>query len=184
MTEQGFVMQMARLERQFNSKFGEERGKILWREVKDLSDAWFVTVIDKLLGECRYMPMVIEFREEISRERERVWRNQKKANAKDARDFYAGNLYQADDTRTICKTIVSRLLGNVLDAEYSTFQQLLENASGGGSRGHACWTCGDSGVFFDSESYAFKCSCPAGRKRTEAYPVHQSRFQAVGGGRQ
>jgi hypothetical protein len=104
------------------------RLKILYDEVKGFEGSWFARVVDKLIADSRYAPMLSDFREEISRERERMAYQEKKQHEKDALDFYKGT-YQAEDARTICQYILKRMDGKVPDEEFSSFLSVLDNAA-------------------------------------------------------
>lgn len=125
MTESQFVSQMGRLERQFG-KFGPERGSILWREVKDFSEPWFSKVIDKFIGECRQAPLLPDFREEIAKERERLWSLEKITNEQDAKEFWAGSAIQDEERKHICQTITKRLKGKISDQDWHNFKKGLQ----------------------------------------------------------
>lgn len=108
--------------------YPDERKKIIWREVKDLSGKWFNQTIDKLIGDSRYAPLMTEFREEISRERERLWQLEKRQHAEDAKNFFDCK-FDNTEKSTICKTIIARMQGKVSDADYAKFVEVLESAS-------------------------------------------------------
>lgn len=181
MREQDFQQQMGRIESQFG-KYGVERASLLWREVKDFSPKWFEQVVDRLLGECRQTPLPAEFREDISRERERIWKLEKNKNEKDAKDFFEGT-YQPDDKKTICQMITSRLKGNVSDGDYGNFIKMLDVAAKGVPKVTpigSCRTCDESGYVFtrvENCEYVYRCFCQAGRSKSKAYPVYQHEMQ-------
>lgn len=127
MREADFQLQMGRLERQFG-KFGTERATLLWREVKEFSELWLAKVIDGLIGDCRQTPLVSDFREEIARERERLYRIEKAQHAREAKDFFEGK-YQPEDKRMICQGIRKRLLGQMSDQEFSSFMSMLNSGA-------------------------------------------------------
>lgn len=125
-----FQSQMNRLITQFGkTQYSDERTKLIWREVKDFSSPWWERTVDHLLLTSRQAPLQAEFGELIGRERERVWRQEKVQNEKDAKDFFAGT-YQPDDVQTICQMITKRLAGGVSDADYANFVKHLESAGG------------------------------------------------------
>lgn len=128
-----FTKQIDRLAQTYGKNaYGEERVLLVWKEVKDLSDQWIEKVIDGFIGECRQAPLMTEFREQISKERERLWRIEKAKNAQDAKDFFAGT-YQDEDKATICQYIKKRLNGKVSDEDYETFIKHLTHAAERGS---------------------------------------------------
>jgi hypothetical protein len=124
-----FQSQMNRLVEQFGKQaYGTERCKLIWQVVQDLELAWFTGIVDQFIGECRLPPLMPEFRDAIAKERERLWKIQKQQNEKDAQAFFEGT-YDAEDTRTICQTIVKRLTKGVPDEDYANFIKLLNQAA-------------------------------------------------------
>lgn len=77
---------MLRLENCYASKhrldlfYNKDRGDLIWREVQQLSDEWMVRTVDLFIGEYERPPLMPQFREQISKERERLWVIEKKAN--------------------------------------------------------------------------------------------------------
>ena len=78
MNPQRFANQINRLAKQFSSAFSEERVKLIWREVGQLSDEWFETLVDRFIGDLRQAPLLPDFREAASIERDRLWEIEKK----------------------------------------------------------------------------------------------------------
>lgn len=124
-----FQMEMNRLMEQFGKgNYSTERCKILWKEVQEYDATWFAGVIDKFIGESRHPPLMPDFREEISRERERLWRIEKRQHSEDAKSFFDCK-FDNTEKSTICKTIIARMQGKVSDADYAKFVEVLESAS-------------------------------------------------------
>lgn len=61
-----------------------DRVELIWREVNQLSDEWMVRTVDLFIGNKLYPPLMPDFREEISKERERLWNMQKREEKKTA----------------------------------------------------------------------------------------------------
>jgi hypothetical protein len=174
MNQQEFQNQINRLEKQFG-KYGTERCTLLWREVKDLNGPWFERVMDQLISSCRQAPLLPEFREEISRERERLWRMEKEERKKDAHDFFEGS-YQPDDIKTICQVIKDRINRKISDQDYQSFVSQLENAAKGPRIiPISCVQCSNTGLIFhrDEKGYEFiyRCTCTHGQKKPKGYPA-------------
>jgi hypothetical protein len=129
MRDEEFNYQVNRLIKSYGEKsFPAERLVLLHQEVKDFSAEWFKRVVDRLIADSRYAPLLSDFREEIARERERMAYQEKKQHEADAQAFYRGT-YQAEDARTICQYILKRVDGKVPDGEFSQFINVLENAA-------------------------------------------------------
>lgn len=63
--------------------YGEERTKLIWREVKGFSFYWWQKTTDHLILECRQAPLLEQFGPLIAEERERLWKIQKKIKQKE-----------------------------------------------------------------------------------------------------
>ena len=111
MTQGEFTHQISRLREQFGAQaYGTERAKILWQEVKDFSDHWFKRVVDELLGCCRHAPLMPEFREHISRERERMREIEKKRHRQEAHEFMS--TYTPEQLKLMVKDIIALIESN------------------------------------------------------------------------
>lgn len=177
MTGECFQQQIGRLERQFG-KYGTERCTLLWREVKDFSEKWLEESVDSFISSSRHTPLLIDFSEKISAERERLWRVEKEKNAKEAKEFYHGS-YKPDDVRTICQYIIKRIMSGVSDLDFSKFiEHLVDTAkSMFKQKVPQCSQCGEDGLIFHREEngyeYVYRCTCEQGQKRPNSYPVYQ-----------
>lgn len=174
-----FQNQLGRLVEQFGkASYGTERSRILWQEVQGLEERWFSVVVDRFLGESRQAPLLPDFREEILRERERLWRIEKDKNSQDAKDFFNSS-YQADDVKTLCEMITKRLRGGVSDTDYKNFESMLDNVASNNPKTQGekllCKRCGGDGLVFqrgkDGNECVYRCSCPSGSKQSQKYAV-------------
>lgn len=131
-----FQQQMNRLGDTFGvNQYKIERIEVIWKEVRDFSDSWFSKTVDKFIGECRHAPLMAEFRDEISKERERMAYGEKRQHTQDAKDFFQGT-YMPDDVKAIVQTIVNKIQFNGLripdekeEQDYQQFIKLLDNAA-------------------------------------------------------
>lgn len=174
MTEFHFQQEMQRLVETFGkAAFGSERAKILWREVGMYSNQWFTQVVDRFIGELRQAPLMPEFREAISKERERLWAIEKKQNEKEAKAF--ASTFPLEDIGSICRTIVQRIQGGMTDENYNSFIKAVEGASDQDRRA-SCKHCTGDGLVWETneEGYEFiyRCVCDAGAMRSPRYPSY------------
>lgn len=80
MTPQEFDRQIRRLSDTYGAQhFKQERLTILWRKVNSYSAAWLERTVDGLIAHHRQAPMISDFEESISVERERNWKNRKES---------------------------------------------------------------------------------------------------------
>lgn len=85
MDKEVFIQQMERLKDLFGVKnYNPDRAQLIWKEVHQLSDEWMIRTTDHFVGTCRQPPLIAEFREEISKERDRLWRIQKSVHKTEA----------------------------------------------------------------------------------------------------
>lgn len=83
-----FSNELDRLSNTFGERaYGDERVKIIWREVQEFSNEWLTRIVDEFIGSHRLAPLMPEFREHISRERERLYAIDKRKNAIEAESF-------------------------------------------------------------------------------------------------
>jgi hypothetical protein len=176
MTHQEFDHHMNRLKDCFGDRsYSDERTKRIWREVRDFDSNWFEKIVDRFIGQERQPPILPQFQEETSIERERLWKIEKEQHARDAKEFFQG-MYQPDDVRTICQFIVKRITGGVSDEDYANFvKHLKETADAISKHSLNCKECEDSGLVFTDQNYVYRCYCPQGRKRQENYPIWNRR---------
>lgn len=162
-----FKQQVDRLNAQFNRAFSEEKTALLWREVSEMSDDWMRITVDKFIGDCRYAPMLKEFREEVAVSRERLHERQKERNRVESESAMR-QIFDGPMITSICKTITDRMRGGVTD---QTFEQFTRGIAQLAHQG--CRQCDNSGLCFrkDSDGYEFvyRCYCPIGDRQPEAY---------------
>lgn len=174
-----FQIEMSRLSEQFGKQtYSTERCKLLWQEIQNLSHAWFARVVDRFIGEFRQAPLMPEFREEIAKERERLWKKEKEQHSKDAEAFFESS-FDTTEMKTICQFILKRLAGGVTDVEYATFLKHLRAAAKSASKTKVkCDTCDDAGhvVFWDGKGNSvIRCYCPQGSKQPATLPRMQAK---------
>lgn len=129
MTESFFQMQLRRLTTNWPNTYNSERSALLWREVKDFSDEWFARLVDRFIGELRQPPLMPEFREAISAERERNWSREKAQHARDAKEFFL--IANDPDFRgSVIKTIIERMQGKVPEKTWNEFIHGLNKLTG------------------------------------------------------
>lgn len=175
-----FTEQMGRIASVFGKNaYADERIKLIWREVKDLSPEWMAKTADHFIGEERQAPLLPQFRLAIAEERERLWAIEKKKHAQEAQKFFHSS-YQGDDVRAVCQTIVKKVNQGMSDTEFASFVKMLSNvadSSPKASPNRECKMCGDSGVIScrDEENYRwiFRCRCSKGNRLSKNYVVYQ-----------
>jgi len=107
--------------------YSKERAQLIWKQVEHESDFFMTQTVDQLIGECRQAPLLPEFREALSKHRERNWFREKKQHEQDAKDFFQ-SVYHPDDVKGIIGTIKKRMLGGVSDQDWESFLKLLNSA--------------------------------------------------------
>lgn len=130
MSENHFQMQIARIERQFG-KYGTERASLLWRDVKEFSDNWFTKTVDKLLAQCRQIPIPSDFYDEMARERERLYKIEKDERNETVAAYEADN-FGDEEKKWMYQNIREMFMGKYSDEDAKKQIKVYENASMGG----------------------------------------------------
>lgn len=148
--------------------YGDDRVKLIWREVMQFSDKWFEGIIDELIGVSKYAPLLPEIREFASKERERLRAIAKREEANDAKEFFSS--YGTEDIKLLAQTIKARISGHVGDENWKGFVKGLDHVASEskGRFAQSCGYCGGTGkIMAESRAsqamYAFRCVCPKGR---------------------
>lgn len=82
MDESHFQKEMSRLSERFGAQHYKQAFlRILWRDVKDLSEPWFTGIISEFIYCSRQAPLGEEFRDKVSRERDYQWKNNRPIDA-------------------------------------------------------------------------------------------------------
>lgn len=168
-----FQTQMNRLSETFGKQaYGTERAGLIWREVKDFSGAWLERTVDDFIGAMRHAPLLPDFANAVSAERERTWKREKAQHSKEA-EYAMKSLYSSGDLSMICKTITSRIEGEMPDADFGKFLKMINSAP---VTELSCRTCDGSGLVFDKDErgyeFVFRCFCREGEKKPKVYPVY------------
>lgn len=134
MTRDEFTFQMGRLIETYPNVYRRERTDLFWGRVAGLRVEQFRKIVDELIGECKYAPLLPELEAKLSILRERDWSQDKKEHARDAKAFFSS--YQNDDVKFLGSTIRKRMLGQVNDADWAAFQETMESVArlSGGKR--------------------------------------------------
>lgn len=180
MNDQFFQTQINRLSETFGGQhYKRERVELIWRELKTFSNEWLSKLIDNFIGSYRQAPLVPEFREAASIERERIWEIEKKRNAKEAHDFFHAK-FSVDDQRWAVQQIVRRITGGMSDHDFDLFLNGLKDASDKADPVF-CPECEDRGLLWarlksDGSNHTFRCKCRAGSSHGRNYPEWSDRF--------
>jgi hypothetical protein len=140
--------------------YKDERIKIIWKELEEFSNQWLTKTIDYFIGNLRQPPLMAEFRDEISKERERLYQIKKKEQSKEAKEFMSA--YSGEDIQTICGQIVKRLIGGMNDQDFKCFTEMLKQPG----ESLKCAICEGTGVYYDEEYKGMTiCSCAINKNR-------------------
>lgn len=165
---------MQRLAETFGKQaFGNERAALVWREVKDFDPFWFRRVVDGFIGDSRQAPLVSDFSNAASEERERVWKIEKAQHAKDAKAFF-NSTFSDDDRAMMIGAMIKRMMKQMPDSEWVTFTGMLQETVKL-SQPVRCAVCEDAGILFETNASGvtsiLKCTCEAGKKDRRRFPV-------------
>lgn len=180
MTSAEFQTQMQRMANTYGKNaYPTERAQLIWREVQSLDARWFQYVCDLLISNNRQAPLVADFGQEASRERERLWRIEKQQNTQTAQAFMSGQLFNDDDQKMFCQQIRRRLTKQLGDDEWGQFIDLMQKTIAANKKAkneETCKGCDGTGVVLarnktDGTNCCFRCTCPRGQADKRQYPI-------------
>lgn len=172
MTEIEFTKEMNRLETAFGQKgANQERTKIIWKEIKDFSASWLNRTVSLFIGNLRQFPLLSDFQEQATIERERLWKLQKQETANQAIKFMSDTrqIFDFDMIKSIIQTTKDRIEGRVPDAVFDNFKQGIQKLSSAD-----CNDCDSSGYVFKFEGeyeYVYRCRCRIGLLKPHKIPL-------------
>lgn len=133
MSPSEFNVEMNRLVSQFGkAAYSPERANIIWNEVRSVEGRVFKRIVDELIGNSRYAPLISDFREKLALDRERSWGNEKKQYAQDAYDW-ANCTLVPEETKIVCQAIVARVRRKMSDHDWESFIKGLQGLTRGKS---------------------------------------------------
>lgn len=138
--------------------FSDQMASMIWGELKDFSPKQIRSVFAIAIKENEFAPKMNVFYDLASRLREKIRQFDREQERQDAKDFWAGT-YHTEDVKMIVRTIKDRMEGKCDDNTWREFQQLLKTTADH-SEPVKCKKCEDTGVYFDSQTRAFKCHHP------------------------
>jgi hypothetical protein len=92
MNYQEFNHQLDRLRDVYGDKsYSDQRTKLLWARINDLSAAWFACLVDGFIETSRQSPMISDFKDAVSNERNRLYKKKKESSFVDENKNYDCN---------------------------------------------------------------------------------------------
>lgn len=125
MNQAHFQTQMGRLIDQFGKQiYGPERVRLIWQTVEGIEEIHLTRIVDKFIGECRLPPLLPEFREEIAKIRESLWRQKKHSEEKaDCSLCRSGAVFVTDEKGILSVGRCSCKLGAKLSQGFAIFNK-------------------------------------------------------------
>lgn len=170
-----FNEQIIRLRGCFGDRaYPDDRAKVIWDEVKFLNNDWLKKTVDKFIGELRQAPLLIEFREAASRERNLRHAVDKGEYSQGAQEFFSGSMHP-EETKSLFAAVVSRLNGTLSQEKWDEHKEIVKNMVASSSQKKRCPWCDDSGVVYaeslqNKNTYTFLCGCSIGSRLNYPYP--------------
>lgn len=165
-----YQRQMNRLAETFGAtQYKPERLELIWREVKDLPEHWMTQTVDQFIGEFRQAPLLPEFREAVSRFREKTWSAEKDRHRRES-EAAVKQIFDGEITTSICKTITDRIEGRVSDEIFTGFRKSIRTLGAA-----SCSHCDDTGLISitaDGYEYPHRCECSAGQRQSKHIPAY------------
>ena len=157
-----FQTQIDRLKSAFNPSFyNDERTKLIWEEVKFLSNECFTKIVDTFIGSYRQAPLVPDFLSIMEQTRAAAYEKKKEQIKQDSKDFWAGT-YHPEEVKQIIGTIKRRINGECPDDEWAAHMDSLKQAERQ-SKPTGCYYCDNSGILVamskaNNTPYGFRCT--------------------------
>ncbi len=171
MNQQNFSTQMNRLVEVWPTSFHNEKVKLIWEKVCDLSDYWMSKTIEHFLSNNRTAPLPNDFIELA-----RVERNIKHSNVYFPRHESQihpseNSIFLKSDILEMFNTTRDFFIGKITSEALKKYCDVLERATDFKIK---CKECDDSGVIFfrtpnSCGTSVKKCFCSEGQKRKENY---------------
>jgi hypothetical protein len=153
MNSEFFESQIRRLVAVYGEKaYPKERVRVFWNAMNELSNQWLERTVDHFVAYEQYAPLMEKWQDQISREREMIWKAEKKAHAKDAKEF--ASRYSSEDISTICNQIQQRIRDGMSDQNFAAFKKMLTPPEV-----KRCNQCDGQGVYLDELGGNTVCWC-------------------------
>jgi hypothetical protein len=113
--------------------YPEARVNLIHRECSTLDGDSFTRVVSKLIGECRYAPLLPEFREACIVEREKSNANLSKQHTRDSREFWKSSgqsTASEEEQGWMFEAIRNRIQNNMNDSDWAAFMKLIDTRFG------------------------------------------------------
>lgn len=181
MTQNDFQVQMNRLTETFGkAAYGTERLKLIWLELRDFDVSWFERVVSRFIGDSRQAPMLTDFRELASRERERAREGEKKRESNATVQALRGHL-AGDDISMVVGSIKNMIVGKNGDAERNGLREMLvaQVRHSDSMSPPECHDCAGTGLIFKDDGvnapWVYRCDCFRGHADPRAFPMIRRR---------
>lgn len=103
--------------------YHEERRTLIWREVQSFDGEWLRRLVDELIANERQAPLMPQFREAITRERERVYHQEKQQHKQEAENW--PEFLPEEEKKTLFEAIRKRISGNMSDADWECVLKII-----------------------------------------------------------
>lgn len=129
MTATEFDTQFNRLTERWKTAYSNEFKKILWHEFQYLPNHAMERIITRLIGDCRQPPMMPEFRDYRSMERDKSWVEEKKQNTLDAKAFFEGSRFSDDEKKNFMTMIRRKVNNAVKEEDWDAFLKIMDETN-------------------------------------------------------
>lgn len=128
MNENTFLKQTGRLQARWGKQiFCDEMVRLMWKHLKSESDYWMESTVDYFIGTSRQAPLLTEFQQKQSEERERQWDSQKHRHKKDAEEFMNFVPLVKEESNIICEAVRKLITGQLNEDDRRAVLKMVEN---------------------------------------------------------
>jgi len=122
-----FALQIIKLQNTYGEKhYPKERNDIIWEEVRSFSSDEFEKIVNTLIGEHKFAPMLEDFRKLLTKLREKHRWIDKRREEQDIKNLYCD--LADDEIKHRFKIMIDRIAGKVPDKDWAEFLQVLKES--------------------------------------------------------
>lgn len=127
MNDNEFRIQLDRLRQVYGDRsYPEDRARLLWKAVAAFSGSWLARTVDSMIGSLRQAPMLSDFQEAITQERERNWAQERQQQGASSYKEWV-SMFTNEEEKMFAQMIIKRLEHKVDDITWEGFMRHLDD---------------------------------------------------------
>lgn len=169
-----FLEQLSRIKNMFGEQhYNEEKIDLLFKRLQFISNENFKLTVDEIILNSRFNPSVddyLKYHDEVKRRKKIKSRDEPAIQILDNRP---GSIFSKDEIRMFFATMFKAISKEIPKSDLDLLSEYINTRLKGANIKYICPKCEDTGICIEDKNgsdYAYKCNCPAGKTRPEAYP--------------